>query len=278
MKSKYKFNSLVNYLFNQYHSSFSLHLHEILIQNTISKCPILSHFLQVEERQTYSFFHKSYFCNLDATLTEKLAQPYSKESEDHQLQLTNVSHLLNPKQCLSLLLRKEPECPVNNIQIGEINIQNNTNCLETRLQLPQCQKKMGRSNSEERLLPQLSLGHFSVFRRGQPPSLAPSSQAASHSFFPDNGKSGAREGRSSFPIFYTDMTLKEFQGFITETIKSLEAKLPQIPLFTPTPQHMPVQCIIAINSTINSILSCSLVYLQDMTPGQQLPLKKPIGL
>lgn len=38
---------------------------------------------------------------------------------------------------------------------------------------------------------------------------------------------------------------------------------------------MPVQEVItAINSTINSILSCSLVYLHDITPGQQLPLKK----
>lgn len=42
---------------------------------------------------------------------------------------------------------------------------------------------------------------------------------------------------------------------------------------------MPVQeVILAINSTIDSILSCSLVYLQDITPGQQLPLKHPIGL
>ena len=60
----------------------------------------------------------------------------------------------------------------------------------------------------------------------------------------------------------------------SKRIKNLEAEQPRIPLSLPSLQQMPVQGVfIAINSTINSIGSCSRVYVQDTTLGRLLPPK-----
>lgn len=155
--------------------------------------------------------------------------------------------------------------------MGGANIQNNTSCLEIRTQTAATTALEEDGKKQQWRKTASSAKPWAFFcaqkETAWPPSLK---QLLSWQW---RIRDKRREKQFSYFLHWYDFT--GILGFHHRDIKSLEAKLPQIPLFTPSPQQMPVQeVIIAINSAINSILSCPLLYLQDITPGQQLPVMK----